>query len=171
MSYRTTVNGYQIFGNNECYLDWIKFIQSQGIKVDLDNNYEGEITDVMGALIAIEKIIDKIETERCKQILEFKKSYKVYNERIDEIAPRSIFDLRPQYYAFIKQRNTMPDDEYNNSITDRMLDVYENGYAFLSCAFLTACKDDIERDHAFTVPGHFNCYKIKKDHTIKVKAN
>ena len=34
MSYRTYVEGVQIFGNNEGYNEWIEFIRSQGIKID-----------------------------------------------------------------------------------------------------------------------------------------
>jgi hypothetical protein len=34
MSYRTEVEGFQIFGNNEYYKEWIEFISSEGIEVD-----------------------------------------------------------------------------------------------------------------------------------------
>ena len=33
MSYRTYVNDTQIFGNNECYPEWINYIKSKGIEV------------------------------------------------------------------------------------------------------------------------------------------
>jgi hypothetical protein len=56
MSYRTYVNGFQIFGNNDCYQEWIDFIKSQGITVDEENNYKGDIRDFMGALVCIENI-------------------------------------------------------------------------------------------------------------------
>ena len=34
MSYRTYIEDTQIFGNNECYKDWIEFIKSKNIEVD-----------------------------------------------------------------------------------------------------------------------------------------
>ena len=39
MSYRTTVNGMQIFGNNETYPEWDEFIRSQGIAIGEDGDY------------------------------------------------------------------------------------------------------------------------------------
>ena len=32
MSYRTRINGNQIFGNNEWHPEWIEFVKSQGIE-------------------------------------------------------------------------------------------------------------------------------------------
>ena len=34
MSYRTYIEDKQIFGNNECYKDWIVFIKYKNIEVD-----------------------------------------------------------------------------------------------------------------------------------------
>ena len=36
MSYRTSVNGVQIFGNNEYYKEWTDFLKSKGIEIDED---------------------------------------------------------------------------------------------------------------------------------------
>lgn len=57
MSYRTSVNGIQIFGNNDYFDPWIDFIKSQGIEVDSEYNYHGYIThDIDEALKIIERI-------------------------------------------------------------------------------------------------------------------
>lgn len=56
MSYRTYINDTQVFGNNECYPEWISFIKSQGIEVDGDDDYDGYITDLQGIFNVIEKI-------------------------------------------------------------------------------------------------------------------
>lgn len=64
MSYRTYVNNYQIFGNEEYYDEWIEFIQSQGIEVDEEGCYEGEITDFMSGLVVCENIVNKLEKEK-----------------------------------------------------------------------------------------------------------
>ena len=45
MSYRTTIEDFQIFGNNETYPEWLEFIKSQGITIDEEGNYSGEIHD------------------------------------------------------------------------------------------------------------------------------
>lgn len=67
MSYRTNIEDVQIFGNNEYYPEWIDFIQSQGIEVDNEGNYSGEIHDFMGMLTTIETIVLNIEEERQKR--------------------------------------------------------------------------------------------------------
>lgn len=64
MSYRTYVNGVQVFGNNEYYDEWIDFIKSCGIQVDEDGAYEGDITDFMGALVVVEKITLQLNQKR-----------------------------------------------------------------------------------------------------------
>ena len=175
MSYRTSVEGTQIFGNNESYKEWDEFIKSQGIEIDEEGCYEGEITDVMGAVIAIEKIIEGIELSRQEEILKFRNAYKnVDEEDIDEYVimtrPSSIFDFRRDYENYIKEKEKSPNDTFNNSITDRMKMLYDNGYAFMSLAFIKACKNKIENDRHFSVPGHFYCWKIKEGETIYVNA-
>ena len=34
MSYRTYINGNQVFGNNEYYPEWIEYIESKGIVIN-----------------------------------------------------------------------------------------------------------------------------------------
>ena len=171
MSYRTYVNNKQIFGNNECYPEWLEFIKSQGISIDEECGYEGEITDVMGAVIAIEQIIEKIENHRRELIAEYDVKENNIKEESKDYMPTSIFDLRSNFDNYLKEKETFPNDTTNNSLTDRMIEIRNNGYIFTSCAFLDACKDDIEQAHCFSTPQHFYCYKIKEGHTIKVKAN
>ena len=173
MSYRTVVNDVQIFGNNEYYPEWIEYIRSQGIEIDEDGCYEGEITDVMGAVIAIEKVIQRLEEERRQKIREFKRSLKNVEEKdlpeyVDR--PTSLFDFRKNYDDYLDVQERFPDDEYNKSITDRMMDLRKDAYIFMSCLFLDACGDMITRVRHFTVPGHLNCYEIKKGCRIKVHA-
>lgn len=173
MSYRTNVNGIQIFGNNECYPEWIEFIQSQGIEVDEDACYEGEITDVMGAIMTIEKIILKIEAERRREITEFKKRWKNVDEKdISDFVgkPTSIFDFRNHYDNHLRQQEKFPNDKYNSSITDDIYELRKNAYIFMSCLFIDACGDMIEQDDTFAVPQHFLCYKVKEGCRIKVSA-
>ena len=163
MSYRTSVNGTQIFGNNDYYPEWIEFIKSQGIEVDEDGLYEGEMTDVMGAVVTIEKIILRMEEQRRAQmskiddLLKKKESAK----HLEELRPVSLFDFRRNYENLIK---------HDIALTDAMGELRENAYIFMSCAFIDACGDSIEGDKPFSTPNHFMCYKVKEGCAIKVSA-
>ena len=176
MSYRTYVEDYQIFGNNEGYEEWFDFLKSEGIDIDEEGCYDGYITNIMGAIEAIESIIENFEKGRRLQIAEFKKAYKnVSEEDLEEIkkntfVPTSIFDHRSTFDNYLARKEKYPDDKYNNSLTDDMMELYNNGYVFMSINFIKACGDKIEPDHHFTKPGHFYCYKIKDGEKIHVRA-
>ena len=75
MSYRTRVNNTQIFGNNEYYIEWEHFIKSQGIEIDDDGCYDGEITDVMGMFDAIDKITKRLIRKRHFEVLNGETDY------------------------------------------------------------------------------------------------
>ena len=150
MSYRTRINGSQIFGNNEYYPEWIDFIQSQGIEVGEEGNYEGEITDFMGALEVIEKITMNIYKDR--------KSKKGSVNLFDfESIPRSI-------------ENADLNDKFASSLFDEEFEVISNAYAFLSYQFYLACEDKLEKDEMFKVPGHTRCYKVREGESLHVYA-
>ena len=176
MSYRTNVEGYQIFGNNESFQEWYDFIKSEGIDIDEEGRYDGFITNVMGAIEAIEAIIENLEKGRRLRIDEFKKAYKNVSEKdLEEIkkntfVPTSIFDHRSTFNSYLSQKEKYPNDKYNSSLTDTMMDLYNNGYIFMSINFIKACGDKIEPDHHFAIPGHFYCYKIKDGKKIHVHA-
>ena len=64
MSYRTYINNTQVFGNGESYPEWIKYVESKGITVGEEGDYEGELDDFMEALDVIESIVMRLESER-----------------------------------------------------------------------------------------------------------
>ena len=64
MSYRTYINNTQVFGNSECYPEWIKYVESKGITVGEEGDYEGELDDFMEALDVVESIVMRLESER-----------------------------------------------------------------------------------------------------------
>lgn len=74
MSYRTVIEGVQIFGNNECYADWIDFVKSNGITVDKDDCYEGDITNVEGLFKVIDKITKKIIADQHERVVRKEKT-------------------------------------------------------------------------------------------------
>lgn len=158
MSYRTYVNGVQIFGNNETYEEWTDFIVSQGIKVNSENYYKGEITDFMGALAVIEKITLRLTKERSDLI----KKNGGLNGRF-----RELFDWTniPN-----KLESEDKDDKYRDSLFDKLMDLVDNSYAFLPYTFYLACEEMLKPDKSFTVDGHFRCYKLKEGAVITVEG-
>lgn len=167
MSYRTYVNDVQIFGNNACYDEWFEFLKTQGIHVDSDYCYEGTIKDFMGALIAIEKIVVRIE---CEHRAEIKKlGIDPMTNNIKRVV--SLFDFTEEFDDFLKQDKLHSDGTIGHSITDRVLDIREYSIAFLPTQFIDACVDVIELDEPFSTPKHFYCYKLREGCEIKVEAH
>ena len=161
MSQRTYVNDVQIFGNNEYYPEWIEFIKTQGIDVDEDGNYEGDITDFMAGLECVESIVLRMEKERQDQIKEL-------SNKSSNFHKSSLFDLTNIYQESINALEE--NDEYEISLFDRLYQFLEDGYIFMPYAFFKACEDMLEKDHAFSTKKHFNCFKLKKEKRIHVKA-
>lgn len=172
MSYRTKINGTQIFGNNECYQEWLNFIKSQGIEVGEEGNYEGEITDFMKALEVIEQITmnkHKERQERIKSSNLFEKHFEKDKECIhNDQKLEGLFDFRsiPRNIE-----ETDPDDKFRCSLFDEELEVIRYSYALLPYQFYLACKDKLEQERPFFTPGHLNCYKLKEGETLHVCAN
>ena len=163
MSYRTYVNGTQIFGNNESYPEWINFIEEQGIEIDNEGCYEGEITDFMGALKIIEDITMRLNKERNqKNNLLREKGYDESHRKL-----RDMFDLTNIPEEIEKQDK---DDKYQTGLLDLLFEVVDNYYAFMPYTFYKICEEVLERDKGFSTFGHFNCFKLKEGLTIKVLA-
>lgn len=160
MSYRTYVNGKQIFGNNEWYPEWITFIQENGIEIDEEGCYEGQITDFMGALTVVENITLRIAKEREKK-----------NKELREIRPSQelveTFDWTNIPKEIEKQNKS---DRFRTSLFDNLCMVIQNGYAFMPYALYLACENKLERTNPFTVDGHFDCFKVKDGEFLVVRG-
>lgn len=179
MSYRTYVNGTQIFGNNESYQEWIDFIRSEGIEVDEEYNYKGEIKNFMEALLTIEKISMNIERKRYEQkkelvdkLLKNGMSNEEINNKIgnnDFFGFSSIFDLSSIYNKVVNS-NQNKDDNFGYSLFDELDSIIENGYMFLPYSFYLACKDKLESSESFLIKKHFKCYRVKFGETIEVEG-
>lgn len=159
MSYRTYVNNRQIFGNDECYPEWIKFIESQGIQVDEDGRYEGELTDFMAAMEAIENIVLDIEAG-------IQKDLSSMTPRAREATRlHSLFDLGHIKKALNEVKN---EADYWPHLFDELYDTIECGYLFMPVVFYDACRDDLELDVRH--PNRFRAYKLKPGKTIHISA-
>lgn len=184
MSYRTTIEDFQIFGNNETYPEWLEFIKSQGITIDEDGNYSGEIHDFMGMLTTIETIVLNLEKERQKEIEQLRqreieaknagKNTEFFTEALHNPTSRyykhSIFDLSDIYRDTIKDMNEK-DFSCLNSLFDRIFDIVNNGYIFMPYQIYNVCKDKLKPYKVFSTPNHYHCYKLKDGETIHVKAS
>lgn len=126
MSYRTYINNTQVFGNNECYPEWITYMESKGITVGVDGDYDGEIDDFMEALDVIEAIVIRLETERRER-----------KKNGEEFFSQSIFNLGNIYDDVVEH----PAEE---SLLDKEFYYLKNGYMFMPYAFYKACENIIE---------------------------
>lgn len=165
MSYRTYVNGVQVFGNNEHYPEWLDFIREQGIEIGEENQYEGHITDFMGAMETVENIVLRIE----KEILENRMSLCGHGTKAALLAEKrypSLFDL-----TGIKRKleDTAGDPGYRPRLFDELYDRIDNGYLFMPIMLYDACKDLLDLDLAH--PDRFRAYKLKPGEKIHVKAS
>lgn len=152
MSYKTYVNDTQIFGNNECYPEWIAYIKSKGIEVGENDSYTDELDNFMEALDVIESIVMKLEAKR----RENKKNGLSFHSK-------SIFNLGEIYDAVA----TDPDEE---SLLDSEIEYIQNAYMFMPYAFLKACEDIVEYTGLSFEGRHTRIYKLKDGCKIKVTA-
>lgn len=156
MSYKTSVNNTQIFGNNEYYIEWENFIKSQGIEIDDDGCYDGEITDVMGMFGAIDKITKRLIEERHLKVLNGETDYE--GKPLTELTDLSdLMWLKGNTPVFMFNR--------------RMV---ENAYCFLPYQVYLAVEDVIERTNEVYKKDDiewFCCtYKLKDGEKIRVHA-
>lgn len=152
MSYRTHVNGHQIFGNNEWYKEWADFIESEGIKIDEDGCYDGYIDNLQGVFDVIEKITRRLINERHKQV---EKGETWFGKPYTELA-----DLTDMI------------DEDKNILLSNMY-MIEHAYCFLPYQVYKAVEDIIEickHDESGAVRLGFRCYRLKDDKRIHVEA-
>lgn len=160
MKYKTYVNNAQIFGDDTCYEEWMGFIKSQGIAVDRENCYEGDITDFMSAVEVIESILNRLHKER-----------EELREQQPDTTKKCLFDLSYIPGKLEKQRkNAKLNPKFYLSLFDLLMEATENAYCFLPYTFYMACKDLLEPDHHFARPGHLKCWKLKEGMKIHVKA-
>ncbi|MBQ8234513.1 MAG: hypothetical protein IJZ36_02895, partial [Bacilli bacterium] len=136
MSYRTKVNGFEIFGNNECYKEWLEYIQNQGIVVKEDGSYKGELIDFMGALVVIEHITLRLNKQR-----------ELVNSKSNLYKSKNLFDWSDIPSKLEEQDK---EDKYGISLFDKLMEIVNNGYAFLPYTFYLACEDKLERTTSFS---------------------
>ena len=166
MSYRTYIEGVQIFGNNVFYPEWAEFLQSQGIEIDEDCCYNGEITDFMGALEVIENITLRLESEHrsCHVVKEPEETF-VTNK--DGKRYYSLFDLSDIYDKTVSEKEK--GSTHKLSLIGRLKDIEKMGYMFMPLTFFNICKNKLVRAEK-PINGYLYSYVLKDGETIKVSA-
>ncbi len=156
MSYRTSVNGVQIFGNNDYFNEWADFLTSKGIDIDEDGCYDGEIDDVMGMFETIDKITKLLIKEQHEKVEKGETDFRGN-------PAKELTDLSNSMWL----SDNTPVLMFNQQMI-------ENAYCFLPYQVYKAVEDLIEK-----VPGRYEkdgidwafcTYKVKKGKTIKVHA-
>lgn len=157
MSYRTYINGTQIFGNNESYPEWLYFIKSKGIEVNEDCIYDGYITDLQGMFNVIDTITRGLINDRHEEVLKGKKDWegKPYSE---------LTDLSKSMWL----AGNVPLLKYN-------MEMINHAYCFLPYQAYRAVEDIIERSDKPYVSEDgrewFCCtFKLKEGKKIHVEA-
>lgn len=156
MSYRTTVNGIQIFGNNEWYQEWVGFLKSEGIEVDEgDSLYDGYIDNLKGMFDTIDVITKRLINNRHEKV--------VAGERDWEDKPlRELTDLSGSMWLDGKSPVLM----FN-------IQMIENAYCFLPYQLFKAVEDKIERcrhDDPGAVDFGYRYFRLKDGEKIHVHA-
>ena len=164
MSYRTYINGSQVFGNGEYYKEWIKFVKSQGIPVGEEQQYEGYLTDFMAAMDVVERIVMGIDQERRDEAKAIRKS--VPQDDPIRRRCRSLFDLSDIYETVSPPRKD--GQAYREELFDTLYDRVAYGYLFMPLMLYDACKELLELDVSH--PSRFRGYRLKPGTRIHVKA-
>lgn len=170
MSYRVSLDNFQIFGNGESYDEWDEFIKSQGIAIDEEGCYDGEITDVMGIFVTIDKIIRRLQKE--------------FHERVAKQDPEEVKRYREAGKTrFIHHEMTDFSDSMflapDTPWLEFNLEMINGSYCFLPYQVLQAIKPKIEKVHYDShkdykingVDWWYCYYQIKPGMTIHVHAS
>lgn len=177
MSYRVYVNDTQLFGNNESYPEWDDYIRSQGIEIDPEGKYDGEVKDFMELLEVTERIVMRLEKERREKYDRVMKSIQKNRDmKLDKalesvmliVGTSSIFNLQGIPDIISTQRE---DDPFRKSLFDYLYTATTTCYAFMPYTLFRVCEPDLQSMDCFMKDGHFRCYELKPGRTIRVHTD
>lgn len=156
MSYRTRINGIQVFGNNDYYKEWADFLESEGIKIDEDCCYDGYITNLQGMFNTVDLITRSLISQRHTEVINGEQDWngKPYKELTD-LSDSIWLDAKTPLLMFNMQ-------------------MIENAYCFLPYQVFKAVEDIIEKTdkpYADEEKVWYLCsYKLKDGKKIHVHA-
>lgn len=172
MSYRISVNGVQLFGNNADYPEWDAYIRAQGIVPDQDGCYEGDLTDFHAGVLALEAAVKRLMAERRDDA----KDRKPRIEKILAKDPENAAALRLKswlgsYFDFSEYERWI--DEHIQTVFDACWEIASMGYAFMPFAFWMACRDMLEPEDPAVEPDgalRVRKFRFKPGMSAHVKA-
>jgi len=154
MSYCTSIEGVQIFGNSEYYADWIAFVESNGIVVDEEGRYEGDITDVEGMFKVIDEMVRKRIADQHEKVSRGETTYTCKGKE-------------PCREATDFSHSMWIDDDTPLLMSNRM--IIENSYFFIPYMVFNAVKGKIVPCNAYE---WYCCsFKIKDGEKIHIEAS
>ena len=160
MSYRTEINNFQVFGNNEYYQEWIDFLKSENIEIDEEGSYDGYIDNLQGMFNTIDKITRRLINERHDEIVNVKRNNKWGGKPYPH---RELTDLSDPLWL---------NDETPILMWNKQM--IENAYCFLPYQVFEAVKDIIEISEEVykdgTITWDMCSYKLKDGKKIHVHA-
>lgn len=165
MSYRTKINGVQLFGNGEFYDKWADYIRSKGIEINDEGCYDGYIDNFMEALIVIEDIVRDIN-EHYKED---------HNNVVNDFKNVDVENI-PKFLQLTFKQKSLFDLSYweddTKPLFDHLINIVDNGYIFLPYQFYMACKDIVKMEFDFeNYPNRAYTFKLKDNEKIHVKAD
>lgn len=161
MSYRISVNGIQLFGNNANYPEWDAYIRSQGIVPNEDGNYEGELKDFHAGILALEAIVKRLMAERKDEVdKQMPRIEKILATDPENAAARRLKDKLGSYFDFSEYEYWVND--HIQTVFDACWEIAAMGYAFMPFAFWMACRDMVEPEDPETEPdGAIRVHKFR----------
>lgn len=172
MSYRTYVNGVQLFGNNEYYPEWIDFVKTQGAQVSEDGVYSCAITDFDGAMKAVQSITKRlVEEYRIQQETSLREIDKILAEDPED---KELLEMRREWepsvfdLGYIRKKF----DPSCVNLFDALYDVLTSHILFLPWQLYDACRDKLVRIPPEKIKSTYRIrrYKIKPSETILCSA-
>lgn len=149
MSYRTYIEGVQIFGNNESYKEWTDFIRANGIEIKNDGEYCGFIKDVQGMFSVIDKIAKRLMKERHEAV-------------VNGVSGRELTDFSDSIYL---------DD--NTPTLFFNMQILKDAYVFMPYQAYLAVQHKLERCPSYEKDGvdwAFCSFKLKDGLAVLVEA-
>lgn len=173
MSYRTCVNGHQLFGNNEYYPEWLDFIRTQGAVIGEDKSYRCHIKDFDRAVLACESIVMRLTRERTEQNTELLRHIEqVLLEQPDDkaaVARKRRYSKHMFDFSGLEEQAASQE----TALFDGLYDAVFEGFAFLPLALYLYCRDQLQPDTIQICDSglyRIRRYKLKPGGTILVEA-
>lgn len=175
MSYRTYVNDVQIFGNNYYPDPWLEFISNQGIEIDYEGCYSGEVRDFNAMMEACEECVKQSvkswNIRRMEMLKYVEESLKA--DPKNELALRKKAEFKSRAFDFSDIEDAVWGRDRYETLFDALYETVENNTIFAPLLLYHACEKLLIPDMPYKKPFEpvrIRRYKLKPGKSIKVQA-